>query len=79
MRSYFDTAPSTQSAAQPSTRLSFVCVFEHHERFLKASAAGLSYASEQHYFGAYCISPLPNDQSSRFVSSRLIQISSFRT
>src|ERR1700730_11748644 len=29
------------------------------------------------HFGAYCISPLPNDQSSRAVSTRLIQISSF--
>jgi hypothetical protein len=31
------------------------------------------------YFGAYCISPLPNDQSSRPESTRLIQTSSFLT
>jgi hypothetical protein len=31
------------------------------------------------HFGAYCISPLPNDQSSRDVSTRLIHTSSLRT
>jgi hypothetical protein len=31
------------------------------------------------HFGPYCISPLPNDQSSRPVSTRLIHTSSFRT
>lgn len=61
-----------------ATHLPYVCVFEHHERVLKASAAGLSYAAEHHYFGAYCISPLPKDQSSRAESTKLIQISSFR-
>lgn len=30
-------------------------------------------------FGAYCISPLPNDQSSRATSTRLIHTSSLRT
>ncbi len=32
-----------------------------------------------HAFCAYCISPLPNDQSSRATSTRLIQTSSLRT
>jgi hypothetical protein len=31
------------------------------------------------HFGPYCISPLPKDQSSRPVSTRLIHTSSFRT
>ena len=31
------------------------------------------------HFGPYCISPFPKDQSSRPVSTRLIQTSSFRT
>src|SRR6476619_7576587 len=31
------------------------------------------------HFGAYCISPLPKDQSSRPESTRLIQTSSFLT
>jgi hypothetical protein len=39
----------------------------------------LDTATEQHYFGAYCISPLPKDQSSRAESTKLIQMSSFRT
>ncbi len=30
------------------------------------------------YFGAYCISPFPNDQSSRALSTRVIQTSCLR-
>src|ERR1700730_9313477 len=48
----------------------------HFDRSLSCEASN---AAEQHYFGAYCISPLPKDQSSRAESTRLIQISSFRT
>src|ERR1700716_1518755 len=50
-----------------------------NERTSSEPMARLGRGDLSFHFGAYCISPSPNDQSSRFVSTRLIQISSFRT
>jgi inner membrane component-like transport protein len=41
--------------------------------------AGLCPSATGPHLGAYCISPLPNDQSSRPESTRLIQMSCLRT
>jgi hypothetical protein len=81
VRSYFATAPSTQSAAQPSTQLAsqmFACMNIMSVSLRRARPAYRT-PLNSHYFGAYCISPLPKDQSSRAESTKLIQISSFRT